>query len=59
LIPFLKLLAEISQGFERTPSEEFRIRGETAPKVKDYNWFLKNVDPSGSLTDYNDWLLDQ
>tara|TARA_Y100001938_G_scaffold94179_1_gene129002 strand:+ start:414 stop:593 length:180 start_codon:yes stop_codon:yes gene_type:complete len=59
MIPFLKLLNEVSQGFEITPSEAFRKRHEDAPKVKDYNWFLKNVDPSGSLTDYNDWLRDQ
>jgi len=58
-IPFLRLLTEVSQGFEITPSEAFRKRHEDAPKVKDYNWFLENVDPSGSLTDYNDWLRDQ
>ena len=59
MIPFLKLLNEVTQGFEITPSEEFRKRHEDAPKVKSYDWFLKNVDPSGSLTDYNDWLRDQ
>ena len=59
MIPFLKLLNEVSQGFEITPSEAFRKRHEDAPKVKDFNWFLENVDPSGSLTDYNDWLRDQ
>ena len=59
MIPFLKLLNEVSQGFEITPSEAFRKRHEDALKVKSYDWFLKNVDPSGSLTDYNDWLRDQ
>ena len=59
MITFLKLLNEVSQGFEITPSEELKKRYEDAPKVKSYDWFLKNVDPSGSLTDYNDWLRDQ
>tara|TARA_Y100000593_G_scaffold24385_1_gene48699 strand:- start:191 stop:367 length:177 start_codon:yes stop_codon:yes gene_type:complete len=58
MIPFLKLLAEVSEKFVETPGEKFRKRHEV-PKVKDFNWFLKNVDPSGSLTDYNDWLRDQ
>jgi len=59
MIPFLKLLNEVSQGFEKTPSEKVQQRYEDLPKVKNYEWFLKNVDPSGSLTDYNDWLREQ
>tara|TARA_Y100000310_G_scaffold158828_1_gene158257 strand:- start:351 stop:530 length:180 start_codon:yes stop_codon:yes gene_type:complete len=59
MIPFLKLLNEVSQGFLETPSEKLKKRYEESPKVKSYDWFLKNVDPSGSLTDYNDWLRDQ
>ena len=59
MIPFLKLLTEVSQGLELTPSEELKKRYEETPKVKDYSWFLENVDPAGSLTDYNDWLRDQ
>ena len=43
---FLKLLNEVSQGFEITPSEELKKRYDDAPKVKSYDWFLKNVDPS-------------
>ena len=59
MIPFLKLLDEVSQGFVLTPSEKLKQRHEDAPKIKSYDWFLKNVDPAGSLTDYNDWLRDQ
>ena len=59
MIPFLKLLDEVVRGFELTPSEELKKRYEETPKVKDYDWFLENVDPAGSLTDYNDWLRDQ
>ncbi len=59
MIPFLKLLDEVVQGFELTPSEELKKRYEETPKVNSYDWFLINVDPAGSLTDYNDWLRDQ
>ena len=59
MIPFLKLLNEVSQGFVLTPSEKVKQQYEDAPKVKSYDWFLENVDPAGSLTDYNDWLRDQ
>jgi len=59
MIPFLKLLDEVVRGFELTPSEELKKRYEETPKVNSYDWFLENVDPAGSLTDYNDWLRDQ
>ena len=59
MIPFLKLLDEVSQGFVLTPSEKAKQRYEDTPKVPSYDFFLKNVDPAGSLTDYNDWLRDQ
>ena len=59
MIPFLKLLDEVVEGLKKTPSEELKQRFEETPKVPSYDFFLKNVDPAGSLTDYNDWLRDQ